>query len=139
MVGGFVDSTPYEPGARTRGKHQFPEIDKLRDKARVGVPVDVWPRGDLTQELAYGNHSSVQKFSDDVWGKRWRTWRGAGRWFSQKKQAEQVPGLRVSPVGVVEEREKMRIIHMTFEHGNGGVSVNSTTDGMRFRHVHRRG
>ena len=43
----------------------------------------------------------------------------------------QVEGLRVSPVGIVEEREKLRIIHyMTFEDrdGSGGGSVNSTTD-----------
>ena len=47
-------------------QHQFPEIDKLRDIARVGVAVDVLPEGDLAQELAYGNHSSVQKFSEAV-------------------------------------------------------------------------
>ena len=48
-----------------------------------------------------------------------------------KEQTGQVPGLRVLPVGVVEEREKIRIIHdMTFEHGDeqGGGSVSATTD-----------
>ena len=48
-----------------------------------------------------------------------------------KEQVGQVPGLRVSPVGVVEKRENTRIIHdMTFEHrdGQGGGSVNATTD-----------
>ena len=46
------------------------------------------------------------------------------------EQAGQVPGLRVSPVGVVDEREKMRVIHdMTFDHmdGQGERSVNATT------------
>ena len=57
-----------------------------------------------------------------------------------KKQAGQVPGLRVSPVGVVEEREKIRIIHdMTFEHGNVGGSVTSTTDWDEIPSVHWRG
>ena len=46
-----------------------------------------------------------------------------------KKQAEQVPESRVSPIGVVKERKNIWIIHdMTFEHGNGGGSVTSTTD-----------
>ena len=46
-----------------------------------------------------------------------------------EKQAEHVPRLLVSPVGELEEREKIRIIHdVTFEHGNGGGSVRSTTD-----------
>ena len=48
-----------------------------------------------------------------------------------KEQTGQVPGLRVLPVGVVEEREKIRIIHdMTFEHrdGRGRGSVNATKD-----------
>ena len=37
-----------------------------------------------------------------------------------KEQAGQIPGLRVSPIGVVEEREKIRVIHdMTFEHKDG--------------------
>ena len=56
-----------------------------------------------------------------------------------KEQAVQVEGSLVSPVGVVEEREKMRIVNdMAFEHrdGNGRGSVNSTTDwDERFRHM----
>ena len=48
-----------------------------------------------------------------------------------KEQAGQVQMLQVSSVAVVEEREKMRIIHdMTFEQSGGdeGGSGNSTTD-----------
>ena len=43
--------------------------------------------------------------------------------FYPKEQAGQVPGLRVSPTGVGEERESITIIHdMTFEHrARGGV------------------
>ena len=41
-------------------KHHFPEIDKLRHIAHVGVPVDVYSGGDLAQELAYGNHYSLE-------------------------------------------------------------------------------
>ena len=37
-------------------KHQFPGIDNLRHIARVVVPVDVRPGGNLTKELTYENH-----------------------------------------------------------------------------------
>lgn len=37
-----------------------------------------------------------------------------------KDVAEQVAGLFVPPVGIVEDRERILIIHdMTFEHGDG--------------------
>ena len=48
-----------------------------------------------------------------------------------KEQAEQVPGLRVSPVGVVEEGKKVRFVYdLTSgqKDGNGGESANSTMD-----------
>ena len=49
-----------------------------------------------------------------------------------KEQAEQVEGLRVSPVGVAEERETIKIIHdMTFEHIDGsGEEVCKFDDGL---------
>ena len=53
-----------------------------------------------------------------------------GAIFSPKEHAGQVPGLRMSPVGVVEERENIILIQDTlFEHrhGQGGGSVNATT------------
>ena len=48
-----------------------------------------------------------------------------------KQQAEQIPRLRVSPVGVVHKREKIRTIHdKTVERkdGHGDGSVNTTND-----------
>ena len=48
-----------------------------------------------------------------------------------KTYTGQVPGLRVSPVGAIKEREDIRVVHdMTFENRDeqGECSVNATTD-----------
>ena len=111
--------------------HQFPGIYNLRHIARVGVSVDVRPDGDLTKELTYGNRSSAQKFHVAAWEKEVAGVASGRAIVFPKEQAGKVEGWRVSPVRVVEEREKLRIIYdMTFEHrdGSGGGSVNSTTD-----------
>lgn len=105
-------------------KHQFPGIDHLRRIAHVEVPVNVRPAGDLAKELAYENYPSAgrEKAVADVAG-------GRTIGFS-KEQAGQIPGFRVSPVGVVEEREHIIIIHdMNFEHRDGqGGGVGKAND-----------
>ena len=62
----------YEPGVEAffGDKHRFPRIDQSKHIARVGVPVNVLPGGDLTKELEYENHSSAEKFHEEVWRKR---------------------------------------------------------------------
>ena len=112
-------------------RHQFPGIDNLRHIARVGVPVDARPGGNLTKELTYGNQSSAQRFHVAVWEMAVADVASGRAIVFPKEKAGQVEGLRVSPVGAVEEWEKIIIIHdMTFEHrdGSGGGSMNSTTD-----------
>ena len=86
-------------------KHRFPGIDDLRHIARVGVPVDVRPGGNLTKEPTYENISSAQEFRVAVWEKAVADVASGRAIVFPKEQARQVQGLRVSPVGVVEERE----------------------------------
>ena len=50
-------------------KHSFPGIEMLKQIARVGVPVDVLPGGDLAKELEYGNHSRANNFGVAAWEK----------------------------------------------------------------------
>ena len=101
-------------------KHSFPGIDNLKQIARVGVPVDVLPGGDLAKGLAYENHPSTETIVKAVWEKAEADVAGDRVLVSSKEQTGQVPGLRVSPAGVVEGREKIIIIHdMTFEHRSG--------------------
>ena len=100
--------------------HSFPGINTLKPIALIGVPVDVLPGGDLAKELAYENHSSAENIVEAVWDKAVVDVAGGRAIGFPEEQAGQVPGLRVSPVGVVEELEKIRIIHdMTFEHRSG--------------------
>ena len=48
---------------------------------------------------------------------------------TQKRKRSRYRDCEMSPVRVVEERGKIRIVHdMTFEHGNGSGSVISMTD-----------
>ena len=37
--------------------------------SRVGGPGDLGPGGNLERELAYGNHSSADKYASEVWEK----------------------------------------------------------------------
>ena len=40
-------------------RHGFPDIERLEHIARVGVPMDVEPAGDLEKDIAYGTHLNV--------------------------------------------------------------------------------
>ncbi|CAN0580224.1 unnamed protein product, partial [Laminaria digitata] len=92
-----------------------PDIAWLEQIARVGVPVDVGPEGNLEQEIAHGNHSSAETFEEEVRGEAIAdVVRGRALIFPLE-QAERIRGIRISPVGVVEEKAKRRIVHdMTF-------------------------
>ena len=85
-------------------KHSFPGIEMLKQIARVGVPVDVLPGGDLAKELEYGNHSTANNFGEAVWEKAVAGVACGRAIVFPKERAGQIPGLRLSPVGVVEER-----------------------------------
>ena len=51
-------------------QHRFLRIDKLKHTARVGVPVDVPPSGDLTKELEYENLRAPRNFTRKCGKKR---------------------------------------------------------------------
>lgn len=106
------------------GKHSsFPKIDHLKHFARVGVPVDVPPGGNLAKELEYGNSPSAGTIDEAVWENTVADVAGGRAIVFPNGKAEQVPGLRVSPLVIVEERENRTLFHdMTFEHrdGHGG-------------------
>ena len=112
-------------------KHRFPGIHNLIHIARVRVTTDVRPGGNLKKELIYENHPSAQTFHAAMWEKAVAGVASGRAIVFPKGQAGQVPRLRVSAAGVVEERKNIKIVQdMTFEHRDrtGGRSVNSTTD-----------
>ena len=95
--------------------------------------MDVGPGDNLERELAYGNHSSADKHASEVWEKAVGDVRTGRAIVLPARLAGMVRGLRVNPVGVVEEKVKRRIIHdSTFSGGpegeeGGGRPVNETT------------
>ena len=65
----------------------------------------------MGSELAYGNHRSAHKHRGEVLRKA-ATDVAMGRTIVFKTtQEHEVEGLRISPVGVIEEKEKLRMIH----------------------------
>ena len=59
--------------------------------ARLEVPGDVQPGGDLTKELVYENHSSEKTFSRWCEKRRLRTLRTAEKSFSQRIRRGRYP------------------------------------------------
>ena len=51
-------------------QHNVDQFELLEQMARLGVPVDVGPGGNLARELAYGNHRSADKHASEVWRKQ---------------------------------------------------------------------
>ena len=107
---------------------KFPSISLLLRVLAPGAPVGVARGGDLTTELAYGNHPDVathavaihQKICADVV-------HGRALVFDLRFATE-ILGLRISPMSVVLE-PKLRIIHdLTFARAGDRTSVNGDTD-----------
>lgn len=114
-------------------QHNVDQFSRLERVARVGVPVDVGPGGNLERELAYGNHSSADRHAIEVWEKPAGDVKTGRAVVVPVRLAGLIRGLRVNPVGVVEEKGKRRIIHdATFSNepegrGQGVRPVNETT------------
>ena len=110
-------------------RHGYPEAERLGQIAREGVPLSsVGPGGDLDKELEYGNHRSADMEGGVVWEKLVQDVASGKALVLPRSSARSIPGLRVSPVGVVTEKgDKKRQIHdLTIEVGDG-KAVNATT------------
>ena len=71
-AGREVIGTPYRGGTGDEicfGAAQYRPISLLEQIARVSVPVDLGPGGNLERELACGNHNSTDKHASKVWEK----------------------------------------------------------------------
>lgn len=64
------------------------------------MPRDMGLGGDLQQDMEYRNHASDKTFADAVWGKVVGVLSGRALLFL-KHQTGEIPGLKVSSVGVV--------------------------------------
>lgn len=106
------------------GSKGFHDMERLIHAVKHGVPVDVIEGGNLDAALQYGNHSStlqhgdllLERLIEDV---------ASGRVLPlHRSVAHAIRGLRISPLAVVDERQKSRVIlDLTV-----GAGVNKDTD-----------
>ena len=86
-----------------REQHNIDKFALLEQNARVGVPVNVGPGGNLERELAYRRNSGVNKHASEVWGKAVGDVKSGRAIVLTARLAGMVRGLRINPLGVVEE------------------------------------
>lgn len=114
---------------------RFPAMEKLSRITGVRVPVGVNSGGDFAKELAYRNRRSAERFSEEVWEQvTGGVATGRAIAFSVAQECG-IIGLRVSPLGMVQERDKRCLNHdLTFETKPeapgelGSTPVNAMTD-----------
>ena len=106
---------------------KFPQIEQLIRALCPGAPVAVAAGGCLEAEVAYGNHSSISAHTSKIMDKIVSDVTLGRALVFDTRFIHEILGLRVSPLGVVEE-PKFRIIHdLTFA-AAGRTSVNADTD-----------
>lgn len=94
--------------------------------------VDVGAGGNLEREPACGNYSRAREHEAEAWEKAVRDVKTGMAVAMPMRLARMVRGLRINPVGVVEEKGKRRVVHdSTYSaepeaRGGGGGSENET-------------
>ena len=108
--------------------NQFPSISLLLRVLAPGAPVGVSGGGDLTSEIAYGNHLGIAQHDVEIHKRICEdVVYGRALVFDLRFDGNFL-GLRISPLSVVLE-PKFRIIHdLTFARAGGRTSVNVYTD-----------
>ncbi|MEO9458877.1 MAG: hypothetical protein ABJG56_07815, partial [Lentilitoribacter sp.] len=106
------------------GSKGFNDMKRLMQAVRHGVPVDVIEGENLEASLQNGNHSSTLQHSGLLLDRLMEDIVNGRVLPLHRSAAGTVRGLRISPLGVVEERKKVRVIlDLTVGHG-----VNPDTD-----------
>ena len=72
---------------------------------------DIRTGGDLASELAYGNHRSAAKYGEEAIAEEVADFALGRAIVFPVTRAKDIVGLRISPLEVVEEEEKLRVIH----------------------------
>ena len=85
-------------------QHDVDQFVLLARIVSVVVPVDIGPGGNRRRELAYRNHISDNKHASEVWKNAVGDVKTGRAIVFPARLARMVRGLRINPVGVVEER-----------------------------------
>ena len=95
-------------------RRKVASAEALEKIAREGVPAEVGAGGNLGSELAYENHRGALKHRGEVLRKA-ATDVAMGRTIVfPATQEHEVEGLPISSVGVVDEKEKLRVICLLY-------------------------
>ena len=106
----------------------FPRVEEVVKIITNEARVDVAREGDLSAAIAYGNHNSTQAHHNLNVGKIFDDVRLGRAFASPRSMACAIPGLRLSPMGIVVSPSKRRIIHdLSFRFSPQASSVNADT------------
>lgn len=106
---------------------RFPDIDLFVDIVTKGAPVAVEGEGDLQAALQYGNHRSVDNFAPKILDEIKKDLLLGRAFVFPREVAEDIPGIRISPLTVAVSATKTRICH-DLSNAVSGTSVNDDTD-----------
>ena len=107
----------------------LPDIDQLVYIAEHGAPVHVDGVENIDAALAYSNHNSVEPYVDQILTKIGEDVKFGHAFVFPLLAATFIPGLRLSPSGVVASTSENRVIHdLAFSSHSSGPGVNSDTD-----------
>ena len=99
----------------------FDNMERLMQAAKFGAPVDVGNEGDLEAALRYGNNYVFDKYQNSLTERLVEDIANGQVVLIHKAEAKNLQRLRISPVPVVEEKLKSRVIlHISYGEGGGG-------------------
>lgn len=108
-------------------RKEFPDIDLLLQIVCHGAPVPVAGQGDTQAALMYGNHRSSDRFPREIREKIVEDVLVGRAFVFPRSMADQIPGIRISPLTVAVSPSKVRICH-DLTNAASGRSVNDDTD-----------
>ena len=107
----------------------FPDANLLADVVEHGAPVHVSGTGDLQAALSYGNHRSVLPYMPVILDKIYDDVRYGRTFIFPRELASSIHGLRNSPLGVVVNPSKTRVINdLSHQTSDKGRCVNIDKD-----------
>ncbi|CAM9288076.1 unnamed protein product [Choristocarpus tenellus] len=106
----------------------FTQIEQLQQVVLKGVPVCVRGKGCVEKRLEHGNHPSASRNKEALLAKVVSDVKLGRTLVFPKRMWGKIPGLQVSPVGIIQEPTKVRIIHdLSCSLEGWGPSVNDQT------------
>ena len=107
---------------------KIPQINRLLGSLVPGVPVNVAQGGHLSEAVKYGNHPGVMSHAENIAKKVVADVVTGRALVLNAKFVQEIGGIRLSPLRVIEEPKIGIIRDMTFAGSGNRSSVNEDTD-----------